>query len=250
MEIISCHFKENLGWLEGSPYPVHIVGKEGGDTHRYVGKFSSVNIMPNFAKEAGSYLWHIANNYENLPERMSFIHGHETSGHQKVPIFEAIEEYKEEPFVDLNRFMNFYCLILPDSVYPFRKLWEVLLEPFLGDCPTVINFRGMAQFSVSRDLILSRPKSFWLHLYEKTKLLCQDDSTSFVVACFYEAFWHIILGGESPLADESRPNLVAENGTLILKFHKKPSGYVDVFVDSNGEVYGPWAFMKKIAEQP
>jgi hypothetical protein len=250
MEIVSCHFMEDLGWLEASPYPVHIVGKDGGDSSRYEGKFASIDVIPNFAKEAGSYLWYIVNNYEKLPERISFIHGHEFSRHQKVPIFEAMRLYENIPFVDLNRSTNFYCIVLNDSSYPYKKLWLTLLGPFLGPCPNVINFRGMAQFSVSRDLVLSRPKEFWVHLYDKTRSVCVDDKQSFIVACFYEAVWHFIFGMESPLDDKARPNLYESNGGIFIESTKIPEigDYLDIFVDSNGKVYGPWGFINKLVE--
>lgn len=247
MEIVSCHFKEDLGWLERSPYPVHVVGKEGGDTHALDrGKFASVQVVPNFANETGSYLWYIANNYDNLPERMAFIHGHETSGHQRMPVFDAIRNYGNLPFADLNRFMNFYCLFLHDSTYQYRKLWGFLLEPFLGPCPKVVNFRGMAQFSVCRDVVKSRPKEFWEFLYDRTRDLCDSRPRTYVMGCFYEAVWHLIFGVDSPLEDESRTNLAQLDGDLVCG--RIGDDYMDIYMDSNLKVYGPWGFIKKLSE--
>lgn len=247
MEIVSCHFKEDLRWLELSPYPVHIVGKEGGDSHLYKGKFASVDVIPNFANEAGSYLWYIASNYERLPESVSFIHGHETSTHQKISIFEAINKYGNLPFVDLNRFMNFYLLLLPNSTFQFVELWNFLLAPTLGRCPKVVNFRGMAQFSVHRDVIRSRSKEFWEGLYEKTRRLCDTPSRTYVMGWFYEATWQLIFGLESPLEDQSRVNLAQIDNFLS---HRPAviDDYVDLFLDSSLKIYGPWEFMKKLAE--
>lgn len=74
LEIVSCHYKEELLWLEDSPYPVNVVGKEGGDTPLLeTSKFKSVNVIPNFGLEASSYLWFIIERYDSLPERVAFM---------------------------------------------------------------------------------------------------------------------------------------------------------------------------------
>ena len=222
MHIVTCHFKEDLSWLENSSYPVHVIGKEGGNTNQLdKNKFRSVNIIPNFAKEAGSYLWYIKNNYHNLPEKMAFIHGHENSPHQKMPVFEAIDRFKDQRFADLNRHINLHVLIIPNSFYD--QVWQGLMQPFFGDVPKVINCRGMAQFIVAKELIESRPIYFWNFLYEETLKICtKDPKASVSFGRFYETFWHIIFGADS------------------LK------EYVDIFVDSECKIYGPWQFIQAV----
>lgn len=222
MEIVSSHFNEDLQWLENSPYPVHIVAKQGCVPVKKE-KFSSVDIIPNFANETGSYLWYILNNYDNLPEKIVFIHGHEHAFHQRIPVFQSIELYKEFDFVDINRHTNYYVWIVPDSEY--HLLWDRLLSPFFGQVPKVINFRGHAQFIVSKELILNKSKEFWKFLYEQTFQLCQNnEELSKKIAIFYENIWHIIFGKESPMFND----------------------YFDMFADSNFKSYTLWQFIKEI----
>lgn len=240
IEIVSSYFNEDLKWLENSPYPTHIVGKKELATKS---NFASFNLIPNFAKEAGSYLWFIVNNYDNLPNKMAFIHGHEISSHQKIPIFEAIETYKEFPFVDLNRFANIYLFIKPNSCY--HQLWNHLLKHFFGEVPKVVNYRGMAQFLVRKEVILSKPKEFWKFLYDETLKI--DNNNSETVASFYESFWHIIFGLESPIEDISRPNFFpSEEKVCLFVDESDVKEYADMYVDSDCKLYGPWEFIKAI----
>lgn len=246
MNIATCHFKEDLSWLENSQYPVHVIGKEGGDTDKLnQEKFSSINIVPNFANEAGSYLWYIVNNYHSLPDKVAFIHGHENSPHQRMPIFHAIEKFKNNEFVDINRFINFYVLIIPNSFYD--NVWQGLLGSFFGKTPKLVRCRGMAQFIVSKKLIQSRPIDFWSFLYQETLRMCKEHpELSTAIGHFYETFWHIIFGADSPIEDQSRPNLVNIDSKLINLQKDPEEDYVDLFIDSECKIYSPWEFMQAL----
>lgn len=264
MEIVTCHYKEDLRWLESSPYPVNVVGKEGGDTVLLdPSKFKSVEIIPNFGLEASSYLWYIIENYGNLPERMAFIHGHENSPHQRIPIFESIEKYGlHSSFVDLNRCMNEYMILVPKS--PFCILWERIMQADFGPVPKIINFRGMAQFSIHRECIRYRPK--WMYekllniMLEISKISESDYERHFLpkwIGYFFEAFWHVIFGLDSPIEDKPRINIQSDSSTIYLDTGRvlvDCSGdvlgdYINVFMDSTLKVYkGPWEFMQALAK--
>ena len=256
LEIVSCHYKEELRWLEDSPYPVNVVGKEGGDTTLLeTSKFKSVNVIPNFGLEASSYLWFIIKRYDSLPERVAFIHGHENSPHQRIPIFQSIQEYGFiSHFVDLNRFMNEYMILVPKS--PFHAIWNSLMSPYFGDMPKVINFRGMAQFAIHRDAILFRPKWLYEWFHEASSGISKNPNLKNWLGYFFECFWHIIFGSNSPLEDKPRINLIQsgnfnilDTGRIIPDCSKDfTEDYIDVFIDSNLKVYqGPWEFMQSIA---
>lgn len=257
MEIVTCHFKEDLSWLHDSPYPVHVVGKEGGDPIPDREKFASVEIIPNFAREASSYLWYIIKNYENLPERIAFIHGHENSPHQRIPIFDSIEKYgHHHSFVDLNRFMNEYMILIPKS--PFCLVWDEIMKSYFGPIPKVINFRGMAQFVIHKDSVLYRPKWLYEKLYERSFSTSANNQSLFNwIGYFFEVFWHVIFGLESPLEDKPRINILESDRTIYLEVGSNsnstkdfvPDDYIDVFMDSELKIYkGPWEFIKKLSE--
>lgn len=253
MEIVTCHYREDLRWLESSPYPVNVVGKEGGDTISLdASKFKSVNIIPNFGLEVSSYLWYIFNNYDALPERMAFIHGHESSIHQRIPILESIEKYgSSSHFVDLNRHMNAYLIMKPESF--FSVLWDGLMRPCFGEMPKVVNFRGMAQFAIHRDTVRHRPKWFYEKLFEVSLTISRTKGMSEMLGYFFESFWHIVFGLDSPLEDRPRDNLRDRGGQLFWiregRFDAEKEDYLDIFLDSNFRVYdGPWEFMQALAK--
>lgn len=260
LEIVSCHYAEDLKWLESSPHPVHVIGKEGGRTGDLnASKFASVEVIPNFAMEASSYLRYIIKNYDNLPDRIAFIHGHENSPHQRIPIFDAIESYGHLPFVDLNRFLNTYMIILPNST-PYH-MWRVLMSPHFGDVPWVINFRGMAQFVIKREVVLTRPLDFYQLLYKKSFWMYDSEwsgsrrnpDTSKWLGFFFEWVWHLIFGIESPIAETARPNVFLDDSNKELIFVGENSwewnkgDYLDIFLDSDLLIYKTqWDFMRAI----
>lgn len=257
MEIVTCHYREDLRWLEGSPYPVHVVGKEGGDTGLLdASKFASVDVIPNFGLEASSYLWYVIKNYENLPERMAFVHGHENSPHQRLPIFDSIEKYGfHASFVDLNRCMNEYMILIPNS--PFCILWDQIMGAGFGPIPKIINFRGMAQFAIHGDCVRYRPKWLYEKLFEDTLRVSEHQILSKWIGYFFEAFWHVIFGLDSPIEDKTRINILQsdsaiylDTGRILVDCSKDAFGdYVDIFVDSSLKVYnGPWEFMQALAK--
>lgn len=253
MEIVTSHLREDLRWLESSPYPVNVVGKEGGDTILLdPSKFKSVETIPNFALEASSYLWYIIKNYDGLPERISFVHGHESSIHQRIPIFKSIEKYGlHSHFVDLNRHMNAYLIMKPES--HFCLLWDELMRPCFGAMPKVVNFRGMAQFAIHRDVVRHRPKWLYEKLLEVSFEISRTKGMSEMLGYFFESFWHVIFGLDSPLDDRPRTNLRDRGGQLFWiregRFEAEDEDYLDLFMDSSFKVYdGPWEFMRALAK--
>ena len=76
MEICTCHYKEDLAWLDNCEFIVNIVHKEGGTpipNYTY--------CIPNIGCEATAYLKYIIERYDTLPDYTAFLHGHETSYH-------------------------------------------------------------------------------------------------------------------------------------------------------------------------
>jgi hypothetical protein len=74
--VVAAH-DDDLEWLKLQPFqPVVMVkGRPEGTPN---------NIPMNWGREASSYLQFILEHYDNLPPRMVFMHGHNTSWHLKV----------------------------------------------------------------------------------------------------------------------------------------------------------------------
>jgi hypothetical protein len=102
LTIVTSHWKEDLTWLTRSKFPVVLIDKVGSDQSPLVAQ----HVVPNLGRECTSYLKYIIENYDNLPEAVAFIHGHETSKHQNHdrPLLEVIEgaNWKKYGFIPIN----------------------------------------------------------------------------------------------------------------------------------------------------
>lgn len=201
--IISSHWNEDLSWLININIPVIVCGKDGEETSAI-----SSNIQcktPNEGYEASSYLKFIYENYDNLPQYVAFIHGHETAWHQERNIKNEIinGNWKGKPYYTLNN-------RLIDERKPgtnhwtwLEQLWEPYFKPYLNiDMPTEICHDCCAQFIVSRDRILANSREAYNTWYN---LLINKNnelgiSTRDIAICF-EWIWHIIFR-EPPVVRE------------------------------------------------
>ena len=87
--IVSAHYNEDLEWLKKAPVPVVVCGKEGEKDAAIPSNRKCKTI--NEGNEASSYIKFIIEYYDNLPQYVLFIHGHETSPHQTRDIYNEIE---------------------------------------------------------------------------------------------------------------------------------------------------------------
>ena len=61
MEICTCHYNEDLKWLDESEFLVNIVHKDGGTPIDYM------YCIPNVGYEATAYMKYIIERYDTLP---------------------------------------------------------------------------------------------------------------------------------------------------------------------------------------
>ena len=204
--IVTSHYTEDLEWLKQSKYPVVVCSKV--DAHIPAIPADLNCIIPNIGNEASSYLKFIITYYNNLPEHIAFIHGHETAWHQTVDMLKAIDGalYKKYNYVSLNgmfikRYTHTEFHELIQSVY------KQYFENILGVSYPVNNVLhdACAQFIVSRVSIKKYSKDVyinWFHLIYNVKLhkikegLFSEDrhDSSYLWGIIYEFIWHIIFG--------------------------------------------------------
>lgn len=190
--IVSSHYKEDIKWLENYFLPVVIVSKEGGDYKNInYEAYLNVHLIPNKLREAGSYLWFIVNYWNHLPERMFFIHGHETSDHMKMSLPDAIKKYYDRPFQDFNHFFT-YNLKITQEQDLFIEMWNKLMAYRFGSIPTEIFFEFGAQFVVSKSVVKNHPLSFYRKLYDYTCEKAENSHIDYLMGVFFETIWPII----------------------------------------------------------
>jgi hypothetical protein len=193
--------------------------KPGSDTTDFTPDMTCT-LDVNYGREASSYLSYIINNYENLPDHVAFIHGHEEAYHQNNPygILKAIEMAKinEYDYISLNNEMQ-AMILEPGMVfernnpwwiskqqdmnhYLMRRVWKDLYEPYLGyPFPEKIRCERSAQFIVSKKAILNRPKKMYEELLH---FLSYGEKEFGTLASFVLEFsWHMIFGEKPDMCD-------------------------------------------------
>jgi hypothetical protein len=207
LTIVVSHYKENLDWLKKSKFPIILVDKVGSDSSWLE---PSYIVEKNLAKEDTSYLKYIIENYDNLPDHVAFIHGHETALHQcfSRPLLEVIENanISKYDFISLNNVVRFYNFINePEKKFTQNvEMWDIYEFPW--EKPKIgenILATPHGQFIVSKKAILRNPKSLYQRWYDiifekdggRYPLGSpQEDWTTYNTETFFEMFFHYIFG--------------------------------------------------------
>jgi hypothetical protein len=204
LEICTSHYKEDLEWLKKSEYPVTVIHHEGGSDLPDFEDIFTATTIENKGKEASAYLKFIIDRYDSLPDHVAFIHGHETSYHQKAgrPLLELIKTANIEKynFIQLN---NIWRFIIRSSM---MKEHEPLIQKFNINFPDFSIMSPHAQFIVSKKRILKNPKNMYIDMYDY--LMTMTHITNDVVVSF-EYIWQYIFGdiSQTPSFDYFIPSL-------------------------------------------
>lgn len=185
LEICTCHYNEDLEWLENCGYPINIVHKEGGTLIE-----SPTFTIPNVGCEVSAYLKFIIERYDTLPDHVAFLHGHETSYHQlgDRSMLDMIRTANTEKynFIELNNCWR--CCSLFNHFKQFKEKLQSL-EIFLSS-DKFITCCG-AQFIVSRSCIQRHTKEYYENLFKN--IITQDE------AVMMEHIWHFIFTGNDSI---------------------------------------------------
>ena len=200
--VVSSHYNEDIEWLKQNDKNVVVCSK----------KDESPLCSQEFNKgsEASAYIKFLADNYDNLPKHIAFIHGHESGWHQlyehnlMVLIFEKAK-YKEYDYIPLN---NYYFNDEHDMKHErINKVWDEFFRPYLNrDCPKRLTSDCCAQFIVSRNAIKKYPKSTYEDWYNKMKNYENkddpEDTRGKEIAIIFEWLWHVIFGEQDEVSNE------------------------------------------------
>ena len=189
--IVTSHWKEDLTWLKKSKYPVVLIDHEGSEPPA----IKPTTIIPNRGNESSSYIRYIIDNWDSLPDYVAFIHGHETSHHQKHKehMLMLIDRAQRSGFVTLNGMWlgepSPSC-VKSDYYLQIAKYWY-LFEPYIEKYPNKPLFTdACGQFIVSKDEITKYPLKAWQTWYEALIHPDTHQELGFV----FEYTWHYIFG--------------------------------------------------------
>jgi hypothetical protein len=119
-------------------------------------------------------LIYIIHNYDDLPENVIFIHDEDESWHHNGKITENIYMWIDEYEKGGRKYHNFNSGAFHDhaNIYKenpaFRDYWDAVFKSTLGEYETAKfgNPYCCAQFIVSRDKIVEKPKEYYQAMYD------------------------------------------------------------------------------------
>lgn len=214
--IIASHWKEDIEWLKKSKFDVVLVDRPDSDPSWLQ---PACFVEKNTGKEVPAYLKYIIDNYDNLPDRMAFIHSHETALHHQFSrhILEVIENANEKyDFVSLNNVVRFFAFAneLDIQYTQIEDMWDMYEFPYPKPergTHFVATIHG--QFIVSKKAVLRNPKSLYQKWYDIIintdggrfpKGSPREHHTTYVTETFFELVWHVVFG--EPINCNIRPD--------------------------------------------
>jgi len=189
--IIVARYAEDTSWVDSYFGDVpHIVITPGLS--------SGVYTTPrNRGHETGPFLQYILANYDALPAHMAFVHGARISHHtfelDLVPVLKAIK-WGAAPYLPLNVHM-FHKVKAGNAEQPefadIARAWPKLFTSLAPEMPREFDNWCCAQFAVTREAVLARPRAFYEALNEWAT---NSEVESFISSRVLEQTWHMIFG--------------------------------------------------------
>ena len=166
----------------------------------------------NKGHEVMVYLSYIIDNYDDLPDIMMFMHSHRFAWHNEEPLdMDAVQLVRRLSSERVFRegFVNMRCSWVPgcpDWIHPNSKTEDIQKqeEPMVARAwtelfpyepvPETLAQPCCAQFALSRDRVLSIPKS--RYIYYRDWLLLTDIS-DYISGRVWEYLWQVVFAGQS-----------------------------------------------------
>jgi len=195
-DLVIAHHTESLHWLDQidkSKYRPIIISKTKQDADIYQSK--------NIGCEASAYFEYIIKYYNDLPDFVVFVHGHETAWHQHGRIQDILNSFTFDE--NTPRYYNFNkeplnFLTLNDDERPNDfKSYNAMVAPLgfeIGVIYYIVSSR-CAQFIVHRSLIHRHTLDTYKMLLEN--LYTKNNGNQKLAAIVFEWLWTYIFTGET-----------------------------------------------------
>ena len=186
--IVVAHYNENIEWFKNLEVDC--------DKKIYSKTLSEYNFVPkNSGLDAPCYMKYVIDNYDNLPDKTLFLHGHSDSVHQDYPSSYICKHvnWGLDDFFSVNK-REWYQELSPDfemtnGGYSWVKdNWQM----FQGELkfPEKLVFYQGSQFVVDKKLFLQYKRDFWINLYNWIQ---DTELPMFISSRILEYTWHYIL---------------------------------------------------------
>lgn len=125
IEIVISRFNEDLNWLKEAPFNRHkiICYNKSDNENFYKPEGMIVRKLPNLGRETHTYLYHIMNYYDNLPDTTIFLPG---SGDYEAKIENCTHTVLFSEKYQRNVFLGNYNENVRNYIYHFTMdIWDV-----------------------------------------------------------------------------------------------------------------------------
>lgn len=198
--IIASH-NEDIEWLKPIANQTIIYNKGNPISEEASNLFAAVVSLPNVGRESHTYLTYVIENYEKLPEVVTFSQAR-ISDHGHLNPLNALITMSEEA-KEFGASKNFRQAYVPfhfgfNSVRSDRNYRTVVCEKFSNIGSFMTSFFGSHNphlkvywngiFSVRRDKILSRPKEFYIALRKTLEYHNNPVEGHYFERCWYYIF--------------------------------------------------------------
>jgi hypothetical protein len=210
IEIVVSRYNEDLEWLKSKKfrYPTTIYNK-GTNDNFYKPKGCKVVKLPNVGRESHTYLYHVINHYDTLPNLTIFLPGSADDERKKKwvnKVIKSIERDKKTSFPaeekgDIkNKFYNFQLdnwesthvlnnkansekTLFPSEIRPFGKWYEAHFDKN-------VEYSGYAGiFAVSDTHIKQYGKEYYENLIKELEVSSNPE-----VGHYFERAWVAVFG--------------------------------------------------------
>jgi hypothetical protein len=188
-ECVVARFREDTAWTDCLAGYTTIYRKAPEDT--------GDNRLPNIGREAGTYLHHIAANYDRLADRTLFLQG-DPFPHHLLPLERYI--WDENDFIaDAQNLLT--RGFQPSWSAPGQPLTRAAMRDFLEliECdpdPEAVRWTFGAQFCCSRELIHRRPRRYYQKLFDlsqrRATILDGVPHGDHSIGFLFEFFWQLV----------------------------------------------------------
>ena len=191
LDIVIAKYKEDISWSNKFKTSNVIIYDKSGEDNGFIN-------LPNVGREAHTYLTHIINNYDNLPDYTCFLQGNpfdhislNIEDLEKINFIENNIEFADLSKIRLNCNLH-YCSHLMNWKQEVLPLYDTYKRIFDKDCNDfTFIFGAGAQFVVSKKSILRNSKEVYINALNTVK-----DSICPIEAYCLERLWPVIFLGE------------------------------------------------------
>jgi hypothetical protein len=167
MKIVVARYNEDISWIK--QFTNVLIYNKGNDMDS-----NEYNIikLDNVGREGHTFYKHIYDNYDNLDEYIVFLQGDPFA--HTINLIDKLNKYVNKKNFKYERigYAELRCWLSGCKIHkglPIKEVYEKLFGTIKEEME--FSFTGGGQFIVSKEIILSRPKNFYLKI---VKLLEYD----------------------------------------------------------------------------